>query len=83
MQRFQAEQITKVVTIEASRGIAPALFTARTLGVPMIFARKAKSLTMDEEYFDSLGLFLYQASHESSIDFSEIFVCGRQCIDHR
>ena len=44
-KRFQAEQITKVVTIEAS-GIAPALFTAQTLGVPMIFARKAKSLTI-------------------------------------
>ena len=47
-KRFQAEQITKVVTIEAS-GIAPALFTAQTLGVPMIFARKAKSLSRDVE----------------------------------
>ena len=40
-KRFQAEQITKVVTIEAS-GIAPALFTAQTLGVPMILPVKPK-----------------------------------------
>ena len=45
---FKEQGITKVVTIEAS-GIAPALFAAKELGVPMIFARKAKSLTMDEE----------------------------------
>ena len=42
---FKEQGITKVVTIEAS-GIAPALFAAKELGVPMIFARKAKSLTM-------------------------------------
>jgi len=47
-ERFQGSGITKVVTIEAS-GIAPALYTAEQLQVPMIFARKAKSLTMDEE----------------------------------
>ena len=45
---FKEQGITKVVTIEAS-GIAPALFAAKELNVPMIFARKAKSLTMDEE----------------------------------
>ena len=40
-------EIGKVVTIEAS-GIAPALFTAETLNVPMIFAKKAKNITMNE-----------------------------------
>ena len=49
----------------------------------MIFARKAKKSDNGRRIIDSLGLFLYQASHESSIDFSEIFVCGRQYIDHR
>ncbi|WP_066916180.1 xanthine phosphoribosyltransferase [Streptococcus sp. DD12] len=39
--------ITKVVTIEAS-GIAPALYTAQALDVPMIFAKKAKNVTMNE-----------------------------------
>ncbi len=42
-QRFQGSGITKVVTIEAS-GIAPALYTAEQLQVPMIFARKAKRI---------------------------------------
>lgn len=39
--------ITKVVTIEAS-GIAPALYTAEALDVPMIFAKKHKNITMTE-----------------------------------
>ena len=39
--------ITKVVTIEAS-GIAPAVYTAEALGVPIIFAKKSKNITMTE-----------------------------------
>lgn len=39
--------ITKIVTIEAS-GIAPALYTAQAMQVPMIFAKKAKNITMTE-----------------------------------
>ena len=44
---FRESGITKVVTIEAS-GIAPAVYTAEALGVPMIFAKKAKNITMTE-----------------------------------
>lgn len=40
-------RITKVVTIEAS-GIAPAVYVAEALGLPMIFAKKAKNITMTE-----------------------------------
>lgn len=39
--------ITKVVTIEAS-GIAPAIYSAQALNVPMIFAKKHKNITMTE-----------------------------------
>ena len=39
--------ITKVVTIEGS-GIAPAVYVAEALGLPMIFAKKAKNITMTE-----------------------------------
>ena len=39
--------ITKVVTIEAS-GIAPAVYVAEALSLPMIFAKKAKNITMTE-----------------------------------
>ena len=40
--------VTKVVTIEAS-GIAPALYAAESLNVPMIFAKKAKNVTMNDD----------------------------------
>ena len=46
-KKFQDAGITKVVTIEAS-GIAPALYTADALKVPMIFAKKSKNITMNE-----------------------------------
>ena len=45
--KFKNAGITKVVTIEAS-GIAPALYTADALEVPMIFAKKSKNITMNE-----------------------------------
>ena len=45
--RFKDAGVTKVVTIEAS-GIAPALYVAEALDVPMIFAKKAKNFTMNE-----------------------------------
>ena len=44
---FRNAGITKVVTIEAS-GIVPAVYTAEALGVPMIFAKKSKNITMTE-----------------------------------
>lgn len=50
VRRFAGEEITKVLTIESS-GIAPAIMTALELGVPMIFARKHKSLTLKEDIF--------------------------------
>ncbi|WP_270787815.1 xanthine phosphoribosyltransferase [Enterococcus casseliflavus] len=66
-ERFQGSGITKVVTIEAS-GIAPALYTAEQLQVPMIFARKAKSLTMDEELLTaSVYSFTKQVTSQVSI----------------
>ena len=46
-EAYKDAGITKIVTIEAS-GIAPALYTADTMQVPMIFAKKAKNITMTE-----------------------------------
>ena len=46
-EHFRDTGITKVVTIEAS-GIAPAVYTAEALNVPMIFAKKSKNITMTE-----------------------------------
>jgi len=49
-ETFAGENITKVLTIESS-GIAPAFATAYELKVPLVFARRKKSLTMDEDVF--------------------------------
>lgn len=53
--RFQqsgAAPISKVITAEVS-GISPALATAQTLGVPMIYARKQLSTAMTDDYFEA------------------------------
>jgi len=47
---FQHLNPSKVLTIEVS-GIAPALITAIQLGVPMVYARKKKPVTMHERVF--------------------------------
>lgn len=50
--RFKDAGITKVLTIESS-GIAPSMFAAITLGVPVVFARKRKSLTLSGNLYSS------------------------------
>ena len=47
-RRFAGKNITKVLTIEAS-GIGIAAFVAREFGVPMVFAKKSKSINIDGE----------------------------------
>ena len=69
---FKEQGITKVVTIEASV-IAPALFAARELDVPMIFARKAKSLTMDEELLTA-SVYSFTKQVTSTISISRKFL---------
>jgi xanthine phosphoribosyltransferase len=47
---FGALGITKVLTAEIS-GIAPALTTALALGVPVVYGRKTKPITMPDDIF--------------------------------
>lgn len=47
---FGALGITKVLTAEIS-GIAPALTTALALGVPVVYGRKTKPITMPEDIY--------------------------------
>lgn len=49
-RRFADKKITKVLTIEAS-GIAIAYAVARCFGVPMVFAKKAKSINIDGDMY--------------------------------
>ena len=49
-RRFSDKKITKVMTIEAS-GIGIAAFVAREFGVPMVFAKKSKSINLDGDMY--------------------------------
>ena len=49
-RRFAHKPITKVLTIEAS-GIAIACSVARCFGVPMVFAKKSKSINIDGDMY--------------------------------
>jgi xanthine phosphoribosyltransferase len=53
-RRFKPRGVTKVLTAEIS-GIAPALTTAHHLGVPVVYARKAKPITMPDQIFLTLA----------------------------
>lgn len=49
-RRFANEKVTKVLTIESS-GIAIACSVARCFGVPVVFAKKTKSINLDGEMY--------------------------------
>ena len=49
-RRFGSKRVDKVLTIEAS-GIGIAIFVAREYGVPLVFAKKSKSINIDGEMF--------------------------------
>ena len=49
-RRFGHKTITKVLTIESS-GIGIAAFVAREFGVPMVFAKKSKSINIDGDMY--------------------------------
>ena len=49
-RRFADKHITKVMTIEAS-GIGIAAFVAREFGVPMVFAKKSKSINIEGDMY--------------------------------
>ncbi|GMA97996.1 xanthine phosphoribosyltransferase [Pelosinus sp. IPA-1] len=48
--RFQGESITKILTIESS-GIAVSIMTGLFLNVPVVFARKKKSVVSNEALY--------------------------------
>lgn len=66
-RRFAEAGITRVLTIESS-GIAPAIMAGLVMGVPMIFARKQKSLTLrDDIYVQKVYSFTKQESNEITV----------------
>ncbi|MBS4198101.1 xanthine phosphoribosyltransferase [Bacillus sp. FJAT-49732] len=65
--RFQEAGVTKIITIESS-GIAPATMAGLLMKVPVVFARKRKSLTLSENlYTAKVHSFTKKETNEISI----------------
>ncbi|MBJ8325311.1 xanthine phosphoribosyltransferase [Streptococcus pacificus] len=71
-KHYENSGITKVVTIEAS-GIVPAIYTAQALGVPMIFAKKAKNITMNEGVLTA-EVFSFTKQVKSTVSIASKFL---------
>ncbi|WP_215831832.1 xanthine phosphoribosyltransferase [Pelorhabdus rhamnosifermentans] len=72
VERFKGEKITKILTIESS-GIAIAMATAVILNVPIVFARKRKSVTFDEELYWA-KVYSYTKQESNDIIVSKRFL---------
>ena len=70
--RFNNQGITKVLTIESS-GIGPGLMTALELGVPMIFFRKGKSLTLTDGLITS-AVYSFTKQESNEVTISKDFI---------
>lgn len=70
--RFKDAKITKVWTVESS-GIAPAVMTGLALGVPVIFARKHKSLTLNSGMYTA-DVYSYTKKTTNQISIAKRYV---------
>ncbi|MCM3440738.1 xanthine phosphoribosyltransferase [Metabacillus halosaccharovorans] len=71
-RRFEADGITKIVTIESS-GISPAVMAGLELGVKVVFARKRKSLTLTNNLLVS-SVYSFTKQEENNIAVSSQFL---------
>ena len=51
-KHFKDKKITKVITIESS-GIAPAMMTAKELNTKLVFLKKQKPKTLNEDFYQT------------------------------
>lgn len=70
---FKDKGVTKVLTIEAS-GIAPAIMTALSFGVPMVFAKKTVPSTLKKETFYTADVYSYTKQVTSTIILSKEYL---------
>ncbi|MBW3114512.1 xanthine phosphoribosyltransferase [Bacillus sp. MCCB 382] len=70
--RFKDQGITKVLTIESS-GIAPGVMAALHMNVPLVFARKKKSLTLSEGVLTS-KVYSFTKQEENTISISNTYI---------
>ncbi|MBR5843403.1 MAG: xanthine phosphoribosyltransferase [Bacteroidaceae bacterium] len=80
-RRFAYARATKILTIEAS-GIAPAVMTGYCMGVPVVFAKKAKPCTMDNPIESKVHSFTKNTDYSIMVN-SEFLKPGDRvlCID--
>lgn len=76
--RYQDAGITKIVTIESS-GIAPSMFAGLTLGIPVVFARKRKSLTLSGNLYSS-KVHSFTKNETNDISVSKDFISADDVI---
>ncbi|MFC5467275.1 xanthine phosphoribosyltransferase [Cohnella suwonensis] len=69
---FRESAIDKIVTIESS-GIAPAVMAGLELGVPVVFARKRKSLTLQTDLFTE-KVYSFTKKEESEVSVATKFL---------
>ena len=69
---YADQVITKVLTIESS-GIAPSTFLGLTIGAPVVFARKRKSLTLSDNLYTS-KVFSFTKNESNEISVSKDFL---------
>lgn len=72
-ERFASEDITKIVTIESS-GIAPAVMAGLYMKVPVIFARKKKSLTLVDDLLTA-SVHSFTKNETNEISLSKKYLC--------
>ena len=70
--RFKEEGITKILTIESS-GIAPGVMAALQMNVPLVFARKKKSVTLTEGVLTS-KVYSFTKQEENTISISREYI---------
>ena len=69
---FEGAPITKILTVESS-GIAPAVFAGLAFHVPVVFARKHKSLTLQDNMY-SATVYSYTKKVNNHISISKKFL---------
>lgn len=77
-ERYRDANITKILSIESS-GIAPAMMAGLYLGVPVIFARKKKSLTLTDHLYTS-SVYSFTKKETNEISVSKDFLKAGDCV---
>ncbi|NMB08234.1 MAG: xanthine phosphoribosyltransferase [Tissierellia bacterium] len=71
-ERFKDKKVDKILTIETS-GIAIAVIAAQYFHVPVVFARKTESKTMDKDLYEST-VYSYTKEKNYTIKVSKKFL---------